>query len=126
MTQRWYDKDPTLSMAFSLLYNASHSHQEMAARYMFKIMDAMELLDSETLRTKEGRVQFMFPGFRRNQFEIHARHLIETLKHLPFESQQELAVQLINYIYILDCGLSEFPLPDDNSTSQLAQPESAG
>lgn len=126
MTQRWYDKDPTLSMAISLLHNATPSHQEMAARYMFKVMDAMNLLDIEALRTKEDRIRFMFPSFRRSQFEIHARHLVELLKHLPYESQQTLAVQLINYIYILDCGLSDFPLPDEPPQAELARPESAG
>lgn len=126
MTQRWYDKDPTLSMAISLLHNASSCHQEMAARYMFKVMDAMHLLDIEALRTKEDRVRFMFPGFRRSKFEAHARHLVELLKHLPYEHQQTLAVQLINYIYILDCGLSDFPLPEETAYSELAQPESAG
>lgn len=112
-------------MAFSLLHNASHTHQEMAARYMFKIMDAMELLDSEALRTKEERIRFMFPSFRRSQFEIHARHLVETIKHLPYEHQQTMAVQLINYIYILDCGLSDFPMPDEEQQeAPRVQPES--
>jgi hypothetical protein len=125
MKQRWYDKDPTLSMAFSLLHNASHVHQEMAARYMFKVMDAMNLLDSAALRTREERIRFMFPSFRRSQFEIHARHLVETIKHLPYEHQQAMAVQLINYIYILDCGLSDFPLPgEDEMEVTRAQPES--
>jgi hypothetical protein len=124
MKQRWYDKDPTLSMAFSLLHNASHVHQEMAARYMFKIMEAKELLDIDALRTREGRVRFIFPSFRRSEFEIHARHLIETLKHLPHEHQQSMAIQLIDYIYILDCGLTDFPLPDEEEALPLANPES--
>ena len=125
MTQRWYDKDPTLSMAISLLHNASAAHQEMAARYMFKVMDTQNLLDIEELRTKEDRVRFMFPSFRRSQFEMHARQLVELMKHLPPEHQQEVAVQLINYIYILDCGMTDFPLPGEEETvERLVQPES--
>jgi hypothetical protein len=125
MKQRWYDKDPTLSMAFSLLHNASQEHQEMAAHYMFKIMEGMEILNAEALRTQEGRIRFMFPGFRRSQFEIHARHLVETIKHLPPDYQQMMAIQLIDYIYLLDCGLSEFPLPGEDEEISMAQrPES--
>jgi len=112
MQQRWYDKDPTLSMAMSLLQNASHADQEMAARYMFKVMDALNLLDAAELRTKNDRIRFIFPSFRRSKFEMHARHLVELLKHLNHDAQQAMAIQLINYIYILDCGMSDLPLPD--------------
>lgn len=107
MKQRWYDKDPTLSMAISLLQNASHTHQEMTARYLFSIMETEGLLDSAELRTQTERVRFIFPNFRRSGFEMHARHLVELLKHLSMENQQMMAVKLINYIYILDGEMSE-------------------
>ncbi len=126
MTQRWYDQDPTLSMAFSLLHNASFEHQEMAARYLFKLMESKEILNIEALRTQEGRVRFIFPNFRRNEFEIHARHLIETMKHLPHEHQQDMAIHLIDYIYLLDGGLTEFPLPDVDDEANLLPQESSG
>lgn len=115
MQQRWYDKDPTLSMAISLLQNASYAHQEAAARYMFKVMDALNLLDSAEVTTKEDRIRFIFPSFRRSKFEMHARHLVELMKHLSFDAQQAMAVQLINYIYILDCGMTDLPIPTEES-----------
>jgi hypothetical protein len=124
MKHRWYDKDPTLSMAVSLLHNASKTHQEMAARYLFQVMEHQGIMQSAELRTQTDRVRFIFPSFRRNGFEMHARHLVELLKHLSYEHQQMLAVQLINYIYILDGGLSEIPLPEEHDTSLLLQPES--
>lgn len=123
---RWYDKDPTLSMAISLLYNASKTHQEMAARYLFSTMKNQGLLDADELRTQTERVRFIFPTFRRSGFEIHARHLVETMKHLPEVHQQAMAVQLINYIYVLDCGLTDFPLTDELDETILLQPESTG
>jgi len=124
MQQRWYDKDPTLSMAISLLQNASHSHQEAAARYMFKVMDALGLLDSAELRTKEDRIRFIFPAFRRSKFEMHARHLVELMKHLSPDAQQAMAVQLINYIYILDCGMTDLPMPAEEYEEQrISKPE---
>jgi hypothetical protein len=126
MQQRWYDKDPTLSMAMSLLQNASLAHQEMAARYMFNLMRDQGLLDAAELRTGEERIRFIFPVFRRSRFEMHARHLVELLKHLPFDAQQDLAMQLINYIYILDGGMPEPSLSGilDEREDIYAQPES--
>jgi hypothetical protein len=107
MQQRWYDKDPTLSMAMSLLQNAAPAHQEIAVRYMFNLMRDQGLLDAPELRTGEGRIRFIFPAFRRSRFGTHARHLVELMKHLPPEAQQDLAVQLINRIYLLDGGMTE-------------------
>jgi hypothetical protein len=111
MQQRWYDKDPTLSMAISLLQNASHAHQEAAARYMFKVMDGLGILNSKEISTQEDRLRFIFPAFRRQKFEAHARHLVELMKHLSYDAQQAMAVQLINYIYLLDCGMTDLPIP---------------
>jgi hypothetical protein len=119
MNQRWYDKDPTLSMAISLLQNASHTHQEMTARYLFSVMKSNGLLDSAELRTQTERVRFIFPNFRRSGFEMHARHLVELLKHLNAEDQQEMAVKLINYIYILDGDLSELPLLQEEAEARF-------
>ncbi len=126
MKHRWYDKDPTLSMAISLLHNASQTHQEMAARYLFKQMESQGILDLAELQTQTERVRFIFPGFRRSKFEMHARHLVELIKHLPYEDQQAVAVQLINYIYILDSGLTDLPLPGAVETQEalLLRPES--
>ena len=124
MQQRWYDRDPTLSMAISLLQNASHPHQEMAAAYMLKVMDALNLLSCAALSTKEERIRFIFPTFRRSKFEVHARHLVELMKHLSPDAQEAMAVQLINYIYILDCGLTDLPLPTPElPVSELSQTE---
>lgn len=126
MKNRWYDNDPTLSMAISLLQNASKSHQEMAARYMFKMMESRGLMDGAELSTKEDRVRFIFPSFQRSRFEMHARHLVELMKHLSSDTQQDLAVQLINYIYILDCGMTDFPMSEEwEELPNLAMPESS-
>jgi len=122
MYQRWYDSDPTLSMAISLLQNATMAHQEMAARYMFRIMESRQLLDAEEMRSREGRIRFIFPSFRRSRFEIHARRLVETMKHLNPDAQQDMAIQLINYIYLLDCGMTDEELFESEPT-RLPQPE---
>jgi hypothetical protein len=123
MQHRWYDKNPTLSMAISLLQNASHTHQEMAAQYLFSLMETQGILSSGALDTQTGRIQFLFPSLRRSSFDAHARYLVEVLKRLSNEHQQFLAVQLINYIYVLDCGMSDFPLTDPQEVVLTHQPE---
>lgn len=110
-------------MAISLLQNASHIHQEMAAQYLFCLMETQGILDSAALSTQTGRIQFLFPSIRRTSFEIHARHLIEVMKHLSDAHQQFLAVQLINYIYALDCGMNDFSLEDSQEAVLTKQPE---
>jgi hypothetical protein len=124
MKQRWYDADPTLSMAISLLHNATKVHQEMAAQYMLKLIESRHLLDSEALRTREDRVRFFFSPFRRSNFDTQARYLVEVIKHLEWQAQQDMAVALINYIYVLDGGLSELSLSELlEEEATLAQPE---
>lgn len=120
MMQRWYDKDPTLSMAVSLLRNATPVHQEMVTRYMSAWMETQGISDCAQLKTRESHIQFIFPQFRRKSFELPSLQLIETMKHLSQEDQSLTAVQLINYIYILDSGLTELPLEELELEEHLA------
>ncbi len=109
MNHRWYDNDPTLSMAVSLLQNASRTHQELTARYIFHQLESENLLDSDILRTQEDRVRFMFPSRFRQKLDVQSRRLLEVLKLLPYEVQQRMALQMIQYIYVLDAGECETP-----------------
>lgn len=102
MKQRWYDNDPTLSMAVSLLQNAPHSQQEMAARYMLRYMEREGILDD--LKLGKQQVQFVFPFIKRSRMQVHAFRLLEIMKHMPRNAQLEMALHLINYIYMLDAG----------------------
>ena len=108
MFQRWYDKDPTLSMAVSLVQNASKVHQELTARYIFRLLEMENLLDAPSLKTGgEERIRFIFPGHEKRKLDVHFRHLLEVLKLLDFEVQQRMSVQMIQYVYVLDAGESE-------------------
>lgn len=104
MKHRWYDNDPTLSMAVSLLQNANRVHQDLTARYIMHLIEGENLLDSDALRTREDRIRFIFPVNFRQKLDVQSRRLLEVLKRLPADVQQRMAVQMIQYIYVLDAG----------------------
>ncbi len=104
MNHRWYDHDPTLSMALSLLHNASKVHQDLTAQYMMSLIHHKRLLKGEA-PTGTAEIRFFFLPVRRNGFESRAKELVEILKRLEPEGQQAIAVALIDYMYILDCGM---------------------
>ena len=108
---RWYDQDPTLSLAVSLLQNASLHDQAKTAQYLIRIIDSMGTLQPEAAKKSALNLGYIFPHNRRREnLEPSARKLLEILKHLPYDSQLEMAIQIIHYIYLLDAGL---PLLDD-------------
>lgn len=113
-------------MAVSLLQNASRTHQELTARYIFHQLESENLLDSDILRTQEERVRFIFPARFRHKLDIQSRRLLEVLKLLPYEVQQRMALQMIQYIYVLDAGDAEIPEVTGPETDQMpmASPES--
>jgi hypothetical protein len=112
MKLRWYDKDPTLSMAISLLQNASKSHQEMTARHALHYLERENLVDPAFLRTQDGRIKFIFPLKRRSKMDVQACRMLEIMKRMAPDLQQTMALQIINYIYLLDGGM-EIPMPDE-------------
>lgn len=125
MKQRWYDNDPTLSMAISLLQNASKNHQEMTARHALHYLERENLVDPSFLRTQDGRIKFIFPLKRRTRMDVQACRMLEIMKRLPPDVQQAMALQVINYIYLLDGGM-EIPLPDMDDTGHNENTLSAG
>ncbi len=102
MRNRWYDNDPTMAMAISLLQNTTPVHQEMAARYVLKWMEHEGILNAYEM--SPNHMFFMFPLVRRNALNVHARQLLEVLKRLPRNTQIEVSLHMINYIYMLDSG----------------------
>ncbi|MGE0200324.1 MAG: hypothetical protein AB7P76_05080 [Candidatus Melainabacteria bacterium] len=105
--KRWYDNEPTLSMAVSLLQNAPASHQEMTARYLLGVLERESILAQYQL--DKNSVHFVFPFLKRARLNVHAWKLLEVMKKLPRNRQLELALGVINYIYMLDSGVSPDP-----------------
>ena len=103
MKKRWYDQDPTLSMAVSLFQSALPARQEMTAKYLMKYLERHHVLDNYDM--KRNQLYFIFPFVRRNHLNVHAWHLLEVIKRLPRTLQLELALMMINHIYLLDSGM---------------------
>jgi hypothetical protein len=100
MHKRWYDHHPLLSMAISLLQNATLSTQATAAREVFELM-AQQQPQCNELGVCFDKLAFIFTNKREN-LHPEARKLIETLKHVSSASQDSLAMCLINIIYLLE------------------------
>ena len=114
--QRWYDNDPTLSMAVSLLQNAIPVYQEMTAKYVLKYMEREGILKQYNLTSQQ--IQFVFPFIKRHNMNNDAWEMMETLKRLPRQLQLDVSLQKITYIYMLDSGE---PL-DENAEDTLTHP----
>lgn len=107
MNKRWYDHDPTISMAVSLLLNASKADQLRTVQYTLNLLERDEIL--RQYRSEIGdplRVSYLFPFNKRRNMEQGTRRLLEILKLLPQSIQLEMALSMINYIYLLDAGMA--------------------
>jgi hypothetical protein len=114
MLQRWYDQSPSLSMAVSLLHNASQEHQELAIHFMEQWMRQQELYEAALqARSEEQSRFFRFPFSRHSDRARGVKGAVELFKHLPTEKRIDLAVLLINYMYTVEFGLSELEFPNE-------------
>lgn len=102
MNRRWYDHDPTISMAVSLLQNASHGHQETTARFMMMYMEREGILAEYELSPE--KISFLFPLLKRMNLDTSAWEMLEVMKRLPHGRQIEMSLTVINYIYMLETG----------------------
>lgn len=114
MNKRWYDHDPTISMAISLLQNASKPDQFRTVKYIIGLLERDEILNQYKKEIGDPlRVSYLFPFNKRRNMEPSTRRLLEILKLLPESIQLEMALSIINYIYLLDAGMAlsqeEFP-----------------
>jgi hypothetical protein len=124
--KRWYDKDPALSMAISLLNNATSEQQRLTAEHILSLIE--HLIDEETgyqpLQTRQFlQVAHLFPNPRRLHMESTANRMVEILKTLPTEVQLDMALNIINQIYMLEANLA---LPSPTAvTAKRAKAQSA-
>jgi hypothetical protein len=97
-SSRWYDKDPTVSLAISLLRNSSEKNQIQAANFLLEQF-------SEHGISVESAKNKSFLLFNRRWYDLNKElhESIETYRKLSPEIQKLLAVQLINYL----CSLEE-------------------
>ncbi|MEM0951844.1 MAG: hypothetical protein AAGI66_06850 [Cyanobacteria bacterium P01_H01_bin.74] len=120
MHERWYDSNPTLSMALSLTQNLAMDQQEKAAKHLFKILKE----DKVTQETYEYTLRGIAFAITRKRTVFHSKmqRLIEALKIMPESTQEFLALELINYIYFLEKEADLFGSEKQNLTDLIPVP----
>ena len=107
MNQRWYDHDPTVSMAVSLLLNDNKRDQQRPVHYILNLLERDEVFAQFRQHIGDPlRITYLFPNSRRRDMASGTRRLLEILKLLPYSIQLDMSLNMINYIYLLDAGMA--------------------
>lgn len=108
LKKRWYDHDPTVSMAVSLLRNAPSDHQNVTSDYIMGLLGKDPILEPAA---KESilNLSYLFPLGRRRHFTPPAIRLLETMKRLPHGLQLEMSFHMIHQLFVLDGVCPETP-----------------
>ncbi len=94
---RWYDKDPTVSMAISILRNTGKNNQIKVAEY---ILDKLEA----TTVNKTNFSQNLLKVFKRRWYDYDKKlsSAMEYLRLSPINTQQDIALEIIDMLCELD------------------------
>lgn len=90
-TQRWYDLEPTLSLAVGMMYKADENSQHECARFI--IQKAKDF----GLNIAQNKLEEAFNYFCKRWYDKD-RELADAfqyLKIMPFELQKEVSLEII-------------------------------
>lgn len=104
MYRRWYDHDPTLSMAISLLQNAPKDDQKKTAQYILGLLTPDDP-HQRALPENAMWVSSLFTDRKRSQWDEDTSRMMEVLKNSTEDVQMEMSIRIINYVYLLESGL---------------------
>ncbi len=114
MRKRWYDSDPTLSMAISLLENTQVEYREQTRIH---ILNRIQSLDARILEEVKAEPSGFWAMIQKRQtLNEETWRLIEMFKYLTEEDRRELAVEMIRMVYCLETnkeGDFSLDLPDN-------------
>lgn len=91
MQKRWYDVEPVLSRAITMLEEADEDLQVVCAEY---VIDKLKDIDFEMSLDE----QYNYILRRWYDKNIKVSHAMEYLKHAPDELRTELALDIIEHI----------------------------
>lgn len=96
MQKRWYDLDPTVSLAVSLMKNANEQTQLQCADYI------MTKAKSLGVKNKENALNEAFTYILRRWYDKDKRiqEAFDYFKAAPAEIQREIALELIEALQI--------------------------
>lgn len=96
--RRWYDEDPTVSLAVSLLENTNKANQLCCAEFI------KEKSHSFNVYIEENKLEDAFNYFCKRWYDEDKEiaDAFEYLKLMPFELRKETALEIINKLQELD------------------------
>lgn len=100
MNKRWYDQESTLSMAISLLQNASLQNRNQTVAYIYQQLQENYPLVYPAMQETKHRVWDIVQ--RRKTMNDEAWGLVEMLRELSVEDRTHVALEMIRYIYCLE------------------------
>ena len=94
MQKRWYDLDPTVSLAVSLMKNANEEIQLKCADYI------VSKAKNFGVKNSENALNEAFNYILRRWYDknIKVSHAMEYLKNAPIDVRKELALEIIDFI----------------------------
>lgn len=117
--KRWYDQDPTLSMAVSLLRNIASADQAKVCNVVFQNLESQGALAAyPPVPTRPSQWSFLYN--RRETLDDASWYLLETLKPLAREIQLDAALTIIELTYRLDAGIGVYLEDADPHTCSLS------
>jgi len=94
-SKRWYDQDPTVSLAVSILRNTSQVNQLHVAEILINNGKNLNI-----------HIKKKITLFSRRWYDYDERmsDAIEYFRFFPPEEQKKIAMEIIEYLYSLDCS----------------------
>ena len=94
MHKRWYDIDPTISLAVSLIRNTNDETQVRCADYIIEKAKDQGVMNEEN--SLEGAFNYIFKRWYDKDRRI--QESFEYFKSAPFDIQKEIALDIINFL----------------------------
>ncbi len=97
MPKRWYDTEATLSLAISMLKNASEDIQASVCSLMDMKFEELKITRTEKF--------IVFKVFDKRWYDENENvyNLLETIRNCDSETQRKLAISIIDHI----CNISQ-------------------
>jgi len=96
MKKRWYDIDPTVSLAVSLIKNANEATQLKCADYIISRAKSLGI------KNKENALNEAFNYILRRWYDKDKKiqESFEYLKSAPMDIQKEIALEIIDVLQV--------------------------
>lgn len=102
MKKRWYDMHPTVSMAISLMQNTRPDIREKSVEYLKNVYHERFPKIADMLNEEPSGFWTLKLIQKRQSMSENAWTAVETMRYLSDEDRENLAIELIRFIYCLE------------------------